>query len=167
MSLEIIEELDSNLEELGKEFYTSSNTLYREVIKSSMNQLTNIRHTFRKNKLVSYIPRYAGEKGIAVPTSAWSSYNKVPEESGENRYIPTIPLAPFMEKALAAKRERHIQELISYAPSAITSLAGYSLWMLVKTQTKRENALQVRTKATHDEVEFLAENYFQDIKYHH
>ena len=72
-----------------------------------------------------------------------------------------------MEKALAAKRERHIQELISYAPSAITSLAGYSLWTLVKTQTKRENALQVRTKATHDEVEFLAENYFQDIKYHH
>lgn len=101
MSLEIIEELDSNLEELGKEFYTSSNTLYREVIKSSMNQLTNIRHTFRKNKLVPYIPRYVGEKGIAVPTSA--NYSKVPEESGENRYIPTIPLAPFMEKALAAK----------------------------------------------------------------
>lgn len=165
MSLEIIEELDANLEELGKEFYISSNTLYREVIRSSMNQLKNIRHTFRKNKLVPYIPRYAGEKGIAVFSSA--NYSKVPEESGENRYIPTIPLAPFIEKALAAKRERHIQELISYAPNAITSLAGYSLWTLVKTQTKRENALQVRTKATHDEVEFLAENYFQDIKYHH
>lgn len=165
MNLEIIEELDSNLEELVKEYYESNSTLYKEVIRSSMNQLKNIRHTFRKNKLVPYIPRYAGEKGIAVFSSA--NYSKVPEESGENRYIPTIPLAPFIEKALAAKRERHIQELISYAPNAITSLAGYSLWTLVKTQTKRENALQVRTKATHDEVEFLAENYFQDIKYHH